>query len=118
MITTGMAEPNTGIPGVIAGYATERVLRAPSEGIFSSDRQIGDLVCKGEVVGRVGTAEVIVQIDGILRGLIRPDSSVKAGLKIGDIDPRGEAGYCDTISEKSRALGGAVLEAILSVYNR
>jgi xanthine dehydrogenase accessory factor len=118
LISTGMAQANTGIPGTIAGYTRERVLRAPSEGTFTTGRQIGDLVCSGEVVGRVGTAEVTAQIDGILRGLIRPGSGVTAGLKIGDIDPRREAGYCDTISEKARALGGAVLEALLAAYNR
>ncbi len=118
LITTGMAQPNTSIPGDIAGYTKERVLRAPAEGVFSTDRQIGDLICKGEVIGQVGTAEVTAQIDGVLRGLIRPGSAVKAGLKIGDVDPRGEAELCRTISEKARALGGAVLEAILAVYNR
>ncbi len=118
LITCGMAAPNTGIPGDIAGFSRERVLRAPAEGVFTTQRKIGDLVCRGEVVGRVGTAEVVAQIDGVLRGLIRPGSSVKTGLKIGDVDPRGEAGLCCTISEKARALGGAVLEAILSAYNR
>ena len=118
LITAGMAEPNTGIPGTIAGYTRERLLRAPADGFFSTRRQIGDLICKGEVIGRVGTAEVTAQIDGILRGLIRPGSSVTKGLKIGDVDPQGEAGYCDTISEKARALGGAVLEALLGAYNR
>ena len=117
LISAGMAEPNTGIPGTIAGYTRERVLRAPAEGSFLTDRQIGDPISKGEVVGRVGTAEVTSQIDGILRGLIRPGSSVTRGLKIGDVDPRGEAGYCDTISEKARSLGGAVLEALLARYN-
>lgn len=118
LITTGMAAPNTSIPGDIAGYTKERVLRAPTEGVFCTQRQIGDLVCKGEVVGYVGTAEVVSQLDGVLRGLIRPDSTVIKGLKIGDVDPRGEVGLCSTISEKARALGGAVLEAILAVYNR
>jgi xanthine dehydrogenase accessory factor len=42
---------------------------------------------------------------------------VRRGLKIGDVDPRGVVAYCDTISEKARAIGGAVLEAILRVYN-
>ena len=56
-------------------------------------------------------------IDGVLRGLIRPGSEVRKGLKIGDVDPRGIAGYCDTISEKARSLGGAVLEAILAEFN-
>jgi xanthine dehydrogenase accessory factor len=117
LITEGMAEPDTGIPGDIAGYTKERVLRAPADGLFTTGKEIGDPVCKGEVIGRVGTAEVAAQIDGVLRGLIRPGSEVKKGLKIGDVDPRGIAGYCDTISEKARSLGGAVLEAILAEFN-
>ena len=117
LITAGSADANTGIPGSIAGYTVERVLRAPADGLFSTERQIGDPVRKGDVIGRVGTAEVATQIDGILRGLIKPGSTVTRGLKIGDIDPRGEASYCDTISEKARALGGAMLEAMLAVYN-
>ena len=118
LINSGMAEANTSIPGAIAGYTGERVLRAPADGTFTTEKQIGDPVCLSETIGRVGTVEVITQIGGILRGLIRPDSTVRAGLKIGDVDPRGEVSYCDTISEKARALGGAALEAILAVYNR
>ncbi len=117
LITAGTAEANTGIPGTIAGYTAERVLRAPAAGLFETGKQIGELVRKGEVVGRVGTAEVTAQLDGVLRGLIRPGIAVTRGLKIGDVDPRGKGDYCDTISEKARALGGAALEAILAVYN-
>lgn len=117
LITSGMAEANTGIPGDIASYTKERVLRAPADGTFITERQIGDPVHKGEIIGRVGEAEAIAQIDGILRGLIRPGSAVRTGLKIGDVDPRGDVSYCKTVSEKARALGGAVLEAILAAYN-
>jgi xanthine dehydrogenase accessory factor len=117
LIDSGPAAPNTGIPGDIGGYTAERVLRAPAEGLFITDKQIGDLVRKSEVIGNVGTAEVTTHIDGILRGLIRPGSAVRKGLKIGDVDPRGDVGYCTTISEKARALGGAVLEVVLAVYN-
>ena len=117
-ITDGMAAANTGIPGDIASYTKERVLRAPVDGTFTTEMQIGNLVRKGDIIGLVGSAEVTSQLDGILRGLIRPGSTVRKGLKIGDVDPRGEAGYCNTISEKARSLGGAVLEAILAVYNR
>ena len=118
LIASGAAEPNTGIPGDIGGFTKERVLRAPAAGVFASERRIGDPVRKGESVGRVGTMEVAAQIDGVLRGLIRPGTVVGEGLKIGDVDPRGDAGYCPTVSEKTRALGGAVLEAILATYNR
>lgn len=118
LITSGTAEANTGTPGNIGGYTTERVLRAPSHGVFVAEKQLGNAVRRGEVIGRVGNAEVTAQIDGILRGLIRPHFPVSAGLKIGDIDPRGHGDYCDTISDKARALGGAVLEAVLAAYNR
>ena len=58
------------------------------------------------------------RISGVLRGLIRPGIEVKAGLKVGDVDPRGDVSYVGTISEKARAVGGSVLEAIMRVYNR
>ncbi len=118
LITSGEAEPNTGIPGNIGGFTTERVLRAPADGPFTTEKKIGDRVAKNEVVGRVGTEAVTTAIDGVLRGLIRPGIKVTTGLKIGDVDPRGDAAYCHTVSEKARALGGAVLEAILSFHNK
>jgi xanthine dehydrogenase accessory factor len=117
VIENGPATANTGIPGSIGGYTKERVLRAPGNGDFLSTRQIGDIVQKGDIVGTVTGIEVSAPIDGVLRGLIRPGSRVSQGLKIGDIDPRGAVEYCDTISEKGRAIAGSVLEAILRVYN-
>jgi xanthine dehydrogenase accessory factor len=113
----GSAEPNTGVPGEIAGMTHNRVLRAPSDGIFETDQSLGQAVNPGDVIARVGRDEVVAQIGGILRGLIRTGIPVTRGLKVGDIDPRGQADYVNTISEKARAIGGAVLEAILRVYN-
>lgn len=118
LIHSGGAEPNTGIPGDIAGYTRERVLRAPVDGVLSAVRAIGDPVERGEVVCKVGSAEVRAEIDGVVRGLIRPGSYVTRGLKIGDVDPRGNVRYCGSISEKARTLGGAVLEAVLQAFNR
>lgn len=117
LLRSGTAAENTGIPGDIGGYTRERVLRAPAAGQFVTQARIGDLVRKGDLIGAVAGVPVRAAIDGILRGLIRPGSMVKQGLKIGDIDPRQQPGYCDTISEKARAIGGAVLESVLSAYN-
>ena len=117
IITSGEAESNTGIPGSIRGYAEERVLRAPGDGIFKAHKQIGDFVKKDETLGFVDKAKVKAGIDGVVRGLIRSGSDVHKGLKLGDIDPRGEKSYCYTISDKARAIGGAVLEGILRHYN-
>ncbi|MGC8494127.1 MAG: selenium-dependent molybdenum cofactor biosynthesis protein YqeB [Syntrophobacteraceae bacterium] len=117
LIYKGRAEADTGIPGNIGGYTRERVLRSSADGPFIAEKKIGDPVCKGEVIGRVGDKEVVAEIDGVLRGLIRPDFPATSGLKIADIDPRGDGNYCYTISDKARALGGSVLEAILSRYD-
>jgi xanthine dehydrogenase accessory factor len=117
IITTGSAEADTGIPGAIGGYAEKRVLRAPGAGEFSTDKHIGDQVKAGDLIGRVETLEVRAGIDGVLRGLLRQRRRVSQGLKIGDIDPRAEADYCYTLSDKARAIAGSVLEAILRVYN-
>jgi xanthine dehydrogenase accessory factor len=62
--------------------------------------------------------EIQAGISGVIRGVIRSDTAVTAGMKIGDVDPRGRREYCYTISEKARAIGGAVLEALMRVFNR
>jgi xanthine dehydrogenase accessory factor len=116
IITSGSAEPNTGVPGSIGGVTQKRVLRGPAAGEFMSNTTIGDLVKNGDVVGHVDGTEIRAEIDGVIRGLIRPGTQVDTGMKIGDIDPRGDPGYCPTISEKARAIGGSVLEAVLRGY--
>jgi xanthine dehydrogenase accessory factor len=113
VITSGSAADNTGIPGEIAGYAAQRVLRSPADGRFESTASIGDGVKAGDTLGHVKEHPVRATVDGIVRGLIRPGTQVTQGLKIGDIDPRGNADHCPTISDKARAVAGSVLEAIL-----
>ena len=117
VLLTGAAEANTGIPGDIGGYAQERVLRAACGGIFTTGAQIGALVRQGEQIGAVAGKPVAAGIAGIIRGLLRGGTEVEQGAKLGDIDPRGETGYCDTVSDKALAIGGAALEAILRIYN-
>jgi len=113
VILEGPAEPDTGAPGPIGGYTTERLVRAPAAGAFEPRAAIGDHVKAGQVVARVGGAEVRSQIDGVLRGLLREGIEVTEGLKVGDVDPRAKPEHCRTISDKSRAIGGGALEAIM-----
>jgi xanthine dehydrogenase accessory factor len=118
VIEEGEADPDTGIPGEIAGYTWERVLRAPLTGRFSGKKRIGDRVEKEEVVAEVGGVAVKAKIGGVLRGVLRGGLRVKEGMKVGDVDPRGVREHCFTISDKARAIGGGVLEAILMRYNK
>lgn len=117
VILSGSAEPHTGVPGTTAGFTVERVLRAPCGGIFTGVRRIGDLVEAGQAVASVAGEPVVANISGVLRGLLAGGLPVKAGLKVGDVDPRGAWEHCFTISDKARAIGGGVLEAILYLLN-
>lgn len=113
VITEGQALPNTGVPGEIGGYTKERILRAPCQGIFTSIGKIGDKVLAGDIVAYVDGQPVAASITGILRGLLHDQLTVQEGMKIGDIDPRCIPEHCFSISDKARAIGGGVLEAIL-----
>lgn len=46
IITDGMAQPNTGVPGNIADFTSERVIHAPAAGYIHDVRKIGDIVQK------------------------------------------------------------------------
>jgi xanthine dehydrogenase accessory factor len=112
VISKGCAEANTGIPGTIGGFAEERVLHSPGAGTFVARKKIGDMVKKGEKMAMVGTDEIVAPIDGVVRGMLHDGIVVPKNFKVADIDPRGIASYCETISDKARALGGSVLEVI------
>jgi len=109
----GPAEADTRLPEAVGGQAARRVLRAPVDGLVEGLVEIGDLVKEGQVVIRMAGAEVRAPFDGVLRGLVHPGVEVPAGTKIGDVDPRGVPAYCWEISDKSLAVGGGVLEALL-----
>lgn len=123
MYLEGEAIPNTGIPGNIGGKEAERVIHASSDGIIENIKNIGDFVREKEVIAYINNdnkkIEVIAPFEGLLRGIIRDGFKVRNGLKIADIDPRkSEYDNCFTISDKARNLGGAVLTAMMYLYNR
>ena len=118
IIKEGEAEKDTGIPGLIAGFSIERVLRAPKNGTLSIMKEIGTSVEAGAIVAFVNDLPITTQINGIIRGLLRDGAEVWKGMKTGDVDPRGIKEYCYTISDKTNAIGGGVLEGMLSYLNR
>ncbi len=111
----GSAIANTGVPGNIGGYTTERVLRAPADGVFRPLLEIGAQVEPGQIAATVDGVPMPCTIPGVLRGLLPPGTVVTAGMKSGDIDPRCEVSHCFTVSDKALAVAGGVLEAILAL---
>ena len=112
-IYQGSALPNTNIPGLIGGYAGERVLRAPADGIFTRILDIGDEVQPGDIAGTVNGQPMKCTIGGVVRGILPSGTPVHLGMKSGDVDPRCKPEYCTTASDKALAVGGGALEAIL-----
>ncbi len=117
VIWDGAAAPDTGTPGRLGGVDAERVVRAPVDGTVRWSVGIGERVTAGQTLGAVGETRVVSAIEGLVRGLIRDGREVRAGLKIGDLDPRQDA-RCDQISDKALAVGGGVLEAVMSWPHR
>lgn len=114
VIWNGTALADTGVPGTIASQNLDRVLRAPADGRVESEFQIGEEIKKGDQVARVDGKPIVAPFDGVLRGLVHPSLEVKTGMKIGDLDPRNDPTYVHRVSDKSLAIGGGVLEALLA----
>jgi len=115
VIHEGTAIPNTGIPGLIGGFAGERVLRAPADGVFHRILEIGAQVKMGDVAATVNGEPMLCTLDGVLRGILADGTPVHKGMKSGDIDPRCELAHCYCASDKALAVGGGVLEAVLDL---
>lgn len=114
VIWEGQAQPDTGIPERVGDYRAERVLRAPAEGAIEALEEIGSRVHQGDTIAKVAAQPVIAPFDGVVRGLAQAGLHVRAGEKIGDLDPRGDPRLCWLVSDKALSVGGGVLEAILA----
>jgi xanthine dehydrogenase accessory factor len=118
VIWKGSASANTGVPEGFRGEFQDRVLRSPADGMFLSDRKICDRLEAGEKVAEVNDQVITAPFKGVLRGLLHPGLYVRHGFKVGDIDPRDDPRYCSSVSDKSLAIAGGVLEAILVYKSR
>jgi len=118
-------------PADIMGFTNERVLKAVRDGIFFTQKTIGDEVERGERLGTVvsvygvddfrrgvpvdSSCSVTARIGGVIRGLLRDGVPVRVGDKIGDVDPRGRTDDLDHISDKTRRVAEGVHEALLGL---
>lgn len=109
----GLPEPDTAVPGLIGGFAGERVIRSPKDGVYKPLAKIGERIEEGQAVAEVDGEPAIATISGVLRGQLSGGLHVTRGFKVADVDPRAEEDHCLTISDKARSIGGGVLEAVL-----
>ena len=113
----GTPAPDSGLPDPVEDHQSERVLRAPVNGLVEVQAQIGDIIEAGQPIANIGEQAVVAPFRGLLRGLIHPGISISQGEKIGDLDPRLDPRLVTLVSDKALAVGGGVLEAILTRPN-
>jgi len=114
VIWKGSAEPDTGIPGTIGQKEIERVIRSPTDGKIMTKSEIGVVVEKDTTLAIVDGLPISAPFTGLLRGLLRSEVLVFKGMKVGDLDPRDDPKLAHCVSEKSLAIAGGVLEALIS----
>ncbi len=114
VIWEGSAQPNTGVPEGFGNQYHDRVLRSPVEGLFQSHAEICQHLDAGDLIAEVNGHQILAPFKGVLRGLLHSGLHVNKGFKVGDLDPRDDPSYCTLVSDKSLAIAGGVLEAILT----
>ncbi len=114
ILTEGEPRKNTGTPGVIGGETKRRVIYAPKTGNLKWITNFGDIVEGGQILGTINSStKILSPLAGIIRGLIHPLVPVEKGLKIADVDPRGNTVNFYTLSDKARSIGRAALEVVM-----
>ena len=113
VISDGPSESDTAVPSSILGMRQKRIIRSPGRGVLHSRREVGDVVGENEVIGTVNGSPLLAPLEGVIWGLVRDGVTVKAGQKIGDIDPRGKRELCFEIAAQARSIAGGVLEAVI-----
>ncbi len=101
-----------GRPPPLGRTGAERFGRAPLTGIWWTFREIGEAVEAGAIVGLCAGLQVPAPMTGVLSGLVRRGSMVRAGMRILEIDPRGARAQCHGISPRGAKIAAATLAAV------
>lgn len=118
IISSGSPLEDTGVPGKLGGESSKRLIRATRSGQVNWRCDFGEMVLKGQRIGMINNDKpVFAPLSGMVRGMISEETPVLKGMKIGDIDPRGETVKFLQISEKVRSIAAGVLEAIILHQN-
>ena len=105
-------------PGFTAGRDCDAVVETKRGHTLGRVIREGSAIANTGVPGNIGgqTVKRLIKAsaDGMIRGMLQDGVEVTEGMKSGDVDPRGATVDYMKVSDKALAIGGGVLEAILS----
>ncbi len=112
VITCGPTHDLAGEPRAIHGRGRERFVYARQDGMFRTERRIGDAVEQGMTVATLDDKSLAAPLSGRLRGLTRDGVTVTKGTKVIEVDPRGVGAGMFGCGERPRRIAAGVLRAI------
>ena len=90
---------------------------APARGVWHTALEIGDLVGRGDLIGRIGDSSVRAPLDGVVVGLARDGLVLAEGSPVAEI-ARDEAHACRGLDPDAKRLAKAALAAIRGAAKR
>ncbi len=108
----GSPLPPTHEPCRIGGLAAGRVVCAPRAGAFLGFKAIGEPVGEGELVASVDWDPLYAPCPGVVRGILRSGIEARPGMKVVEIDPRGDPEVPFQVAERAQRIAGGVVSAL------
>ncbi len=112
LVRHGRTDPADGMPRPLGGVGAERFAYSDGPGHWHTRIEIGMRIYRGLVLGHLDGMPVRAPIDGVVRGIVRDSTSVPAGVKLLEIDPRGRAAKWTGIDDRGRSIAEATMTAI------
>jgi hypothetical protein len=101
---------------LLVGEEGQCLVRAPRSGLWWTFREIGEALEAGAVVGLCAGRQVPTPVAGCLSGLARRGSSMRAGMRLLEVDPRPQDERCPGISPLAAAIAAATLAAVRELW--
>jgi xanthine dehydrogenase accessory factor len=99
------------------GYGQTQIYYADDAGVFTTEREVGESVKKGDLLGKLGEEEIIAPLSGVIRGVLRSEMRVLPKTRLIEIDSFNSPESCREMRDAMRAISGGVLEAIMRACN-
>lgn len=112
IVTDGATDEPDGIPDMLGEVAAERFVRAEVNGRWHTAIEIGTRVYKNFIIGHLANLPVRSPFDGVLRGVVRDDTEVLAGIKLLEVDPRRRTANVSRAGERVETIAAAVVRAV------
>ncbi len=100
-----------------ADHNKTETVRAPLEGVFTSQHSAGDLVHEKQELGRINEIPILSPATGLINGLLNSGALIPAGTVFAEITSAGSTISARHLPEEAFAIAGGVLEAILFDQN-